>query len=359
MLAWADQYSIVNNNDNISLVFNYKGNKDITWESSNTFNAGFEYNLLDQKIYGGIEYFYKKTIDMLYARPTPSSSGIASYPDNIGDMVNRGIELEITGVLVKNNDWEWNVSFNATHFKNEITKLPPERKEDGIPDGYFKLYEGKSRYEYYTKEYAGVSGAGEALWYSDVLDANDKPTGERTTTTDYSKATDYFQGTALPDFYGGIGTYVKFKGFDLSVQSSYQVGGKGYDYVYSSLMAGNSLGYNMHKDLRNRWTPDNTGTDIPRVQIGNVSTNAGRFSSRWFTNSSYFNLRNVTLGYELPKKWLSKVQIESLRVYGVADNVALFTKRQGYDPRTSWSGASSIGLYSPVRTYSLGLNLTF
>lgn len=359
VLAWADQYAIVNNNDNISLVFSYKGNKDITWESSNTFNTGFEFNMLDQRLYGGIEYFYKKTTDMLYNRPTPSSFGISSYPDNIGDMLNQGIELEITGVIVRNNDWEWNVSFNATHFKNEITKLPPERKSDGIADGFFKLFEGKSRYEYYMREYAGVSDMGEALWYADILDVHGEPTGERTTTTDYSKATDYFQGTALPDFYGGIGAFVKYKGIDLSVQTSYQVGGKGYDYVYSYLMSANSLGFNMHKDVRDRWTPDHTETDVPRVQIGNSATSAGKYSSRWFVNSSFFNLRNITIGYELPRKLLRNVQIESLRIYGVADNVALFSKRQGYDPRTSWSGSSNVGQYSPIRTISVGLNLTF
>ena len=296
---------------------------------------------------------------MLYSRPVPASGGYTSYPDNIGDMVNQGVELEITGVVIRNNDFEWNISLNSTWFKNEITKLPPERMEDGITDGVFKLMVGKSRYEYFTREYAGVDKNGQAQWYKDVLDDNDKPTGKRETTTNYASATDYFQGSAIPDLYGGFGTYLKYKGIDLSFQTSYQIGGKGYDNVYALTMAGNSLGNNMHTDLRNRWTPTNTDTDVPRIQIGNANTGTGQRSSRWFTDASYLNIRNITLGYDLPKRWLKTFKIESLRVYGVADNVALFSKRQGYDPRTSWSGSQGYGLYPVTRTFSLGINLAF
>jgi len=359
VLPWADQYSIANNNDNISLVFNYKGNTAITWESSETFNAGFDYSFFDQKLYGTVEYFYKNTSDMLYDRPAPASVGYTTYPDNIGDMVNQGVELEITAVLVRNNDFEWNVSFNGTHFKNEITALPPERAEDGITDGIFKLMVGKSRYEYYLPEYVGIDENGQAQWYMDVLDENEQETGERTTTTKYADATYYFQGSAIPDFYGGFGTYLKFKGIDFSVQTSYQVGGKGYDYAYSYMMAGNDLGRNMHKDLRNRWTPTHTNTDVPRIQMGNENTGSNMYSTRFFIDASYLNIKNITLGYELPKKLLNKLSIESLRIYGVADNIWLFSKRQGYDPRTSWSGQSSLGLYPAARTFSIGANLAF
>jgi hypothetical protein len=159
--------------------------------------------------------------------------------------------------------------------------------------------------------------------------------------------------------YGGFGTYLKYNGFDLSLQASYQWGGKGYDYTYSYMMSGSDLGQNMHKDLRNRWTPTHTDTDVPRIQMGNANTSSNNRSSRWFVDASYVNIRNITLGYDLPKRLLSKIDIESIRIYGVADNVALFSKRQGYDPRTSWSGQSSLGQYPVARTYSIGINLAF
>ena len=359
ILPWADQYRVVNSDDNISLVQSYIGKKDITWESSQTFNIGFDYSLFDKKLYGTLEYFHKNTADMLFSRPVPASGGYTSYPDNIGDMVNQGVELEVTGVLIQNNDFEWNISFNATQFKNKITKLPPERMEDGITDGNYKLMVGKSRYEYFTREYAGVDNNGQAQWWKDILDDNGDPTGERETTTTYSSATDYFQGSAIPKAYGGFGTYAKYKGIDFSVQCSYQLGGKAYDNIYALTMRGMDLGSNMHKDLYKRWTPTNTDTDIPRIQMGNANTNTNARSSRWFTNASYLNIRNITLGYDLPKPWLKKISVESLRIYGVADNVALFSKRQGFDPRSSWTGSTGYGQYPVARTFSLGLNVAF
>ncbi len=355
---WANQFVVTPSNDGPALVDSYKGNENISWEKSGTFNIGVEYGLFNKRLFGSVEYFYKKTTDILFNRPQPISSGDASYPDNVGDMVNKGIEIDMNGVIVKTNDWEWTINFNATHFTNVVTKLPPERRQDGIDNGRFKMMEGKSIYEYCIKDYAGVSSTGEAQWYMDVKDANGNITGV-TTTTDYSQATDYFQGNALPKVYGGISTSVSFKGIDFSVQTAYQLGGRGYDGAYAYMMAGYEYGTNMHKDLLNRWTPTNTNTDVPRLQIGNQSTDGGKMSSRWFVSSNFFNIKNITLGYTLPKSLVKRAFVESCRVYAVVDNVYFFSARQGYDPRTSWSGGSSQGLYAPVRTMSLGLNLSF
>jgi len=358
-MPYADQYKVVNNNDEISLVFDYKGNKKITWEKNGTFNAGLEFSMFRNRLFGDVEYFYKNTTDMLFNRPLPGSTGLTSYPDNIGDMVNKGVELELTGVLARTADLEWSVTLNATHFTNKITKLPPENREEGVPkDNLFKMMEGRSVYDYFMKEFAGLSADGEVQWYMDEKDASGNVTG-RVPTTDFSLATDYFQGHAIPVVYGGIATSLRYKGIDFSVQASYQLGGKGYDHIYAATMAGNSLGVNVHKDIQNRWTPENTGTDTPRLQIGNAATASSRYSSRWFTSSDYFNLRNITLGYTFPKKWMDAIGLEAIRLYAVADNVLLFSARQGYDPRTSWAGTSGVGQYAPIRTISLGATLTF
>ncbi len=353
---WADQLQIVANGEDIALVRVYRGNKDISWEKSGTFNAGFDYAVLNRRLSGSLEYFYKKTSDMLFSRPIAPSSGDASYPDNIGDMVNQGVEFDLTGVLLKTRDFEWTANINATHFTNEIVKLPPERSADGITNGNFKLMEGRSIYDYYIKDYAGLTADGRSQWYMDVKDANGNVTGV-TTTTDHAQATDYYQGNAVPKIYGGLGTSLSYKGVDFSIQTAYQLGGKGYDAAYASTMTSYSYGQNMHKDMLNRWTPNYTDTDVPRLQSGNDFDN--RSSSRWFVSSNYFNIKNITLGYTFPKAWVNKVNIATLRVYAVADNVYLFSARRGYDPRTSWSGASTQGLYAPIRTISLGLNLSF
>lgn len=353
---WATQYLIVNNADSPSLLPYSMGNEDLTWEKSHSFNTGIEFSVLKNRLYGGIEYFSRKTSNMLFDLRSPLSGGYASYPANIGDMTNRGVEFEITGRVIDTRDWKWDVSFNATHYKSKITKLP----YDEVDNVLFNLKKGRDRYDYYLRQFAGLNDQGQSLWYMDVLDGNNNPTGERTTTTDYNSATRYYCGDALPDVFGGLSTTVSWKGFDLSVQTTYQWGGKGFDYGYMNLMhgGGDNLGYAWHKDMLNSWREDNTDTSIPRLQNGETNVN-GRFSDRWLISSDFFSIQNITLGYTFPKSVTGKMKIESLRIYGVADNVALFSKRKGYDPREDVAGVSGYGRYSQIRTISFGVNLGF
>lgn len=150
-----------------------------------------------------------------------------------------------------------------------------------------------------------------------------------------------------------------FYGFDFSIQCAYQLGGKIYDSGYQALMHGggsHDLGYNWHKDILNAWTPENANSDIPRIDAIDKYTNSS--SDRWLTSSDYFAINNITLGYTLPQRWLRNLGIGSLRVYGAADNVALFSARRGLDPRMSYTTAST-DRYTPIRTISGGLKVTF
>ena len=159
--------------------------------------------------------------------------------------------------------------------------------------------------------------------------------------------------------YGGFGTSLEFHGFDLSVQFSYQLGGRIYDNTYAALMHngnGNNAGMNWHKDIANAWTPENRITDVPRLDMSDKYTNTT--SDRWLVSSNYLSLNNITLGYNFPKSWLRGMGISSLRVYGVADNVALLSARKGMDPRKGLSSTSG-ATYSALRTYSAGVKLTF
>jgi hypothetical protein len=357
IVPWANQYTVKPNGDNIALERSYIGNKNISWEKSNSFNTGIEFSVLKGKVYGSIEYFSRLTKDLLFDRKMPPSAGYSSYPDNIGDMVNQGVEVELTGSLVRTKDLNWTMSLNATHAVNEIKKLPPENKEIGISNGIFWLREGKSRYDYYLWDYAGVDSEGQSQWYKDIVDAEGNVTG-RELTTDYATATRYYQGSALPDVYGGISTSVSWKGFDLSVQAVYQFGGTGYDYTYKNLMHVGEEGSAWHKAIFNSWTPENRNTDIPRLEKGNTGANQ-TYSNRWLVSTDFFSIQNIMFGYTFPKSMLNKLNINRLRIYGVADNVALFSKRKGYDPRESVDGTNGYGRYTPIRTLSFGLNVEF
>ena len=122
-------------------------------------------------------------------------------------------------------------------------------------------------------------------------------------------------------------------------------------------MHSGELGMNWHKDIRNRWTPENTNTDVPRLEFANQKI--GSASDRFLIPSDYLSLRNISIGYTFPKEMIEKLYLAKLRYYLTADNVYLWSYRQGLDPRTSISGNNSNAVYSPIRTISMGLTLTF
>ena len=160
----------------------------------------------------------------------------------------------------------------------------------------------------------------------------------------------------IPDLYGGFSTSFEFFGVDLAANFAYQIGGWVYDSLYSGFMSEGKNGTNWHKDILNRWTPENRYTDVPRLQLGNMDQ--GCTADRDLTKASYLSLRNLTVGYSLPKRWLSKAKIEKLRLYVVGDNMFLLSKRKGFDPRQSITGETDYN-YSAMRTVSFGINLEF
>ncbi len=213
-------------------------------------------------------------------------------------------------------------------------------------------------YQRYYRKYAGVNDEGVALYYMDVKDEKGNVTGQET-TTEWNKATRYETGDLLPDVYGGFGTTVSAYGFDFSISCAYQLGGKLFDSGYQSLMhngSAASAGQNWHKDILNSWSESNKGSNIPRLN-GN-DTYANSASDRFLISSNYLDLTNITLGYTFPKAWVTKLQLSNLRIYFAADNVALLSKRKGLDPRQSYTSANAM-TYSPVRTLSGGIKLTF
>jgi TonB-linked SusC/RagA family outer membrane protein len=353
--GFRDQFAVVPNDGELAIQLNSLGNPDLTWETNANFNAGFEIAILDNRFQLNAEYFTREVRDMLFNTPLPLSSGNPSFPENVGDMENRGIELNINAEVVRTQDFGVILSFNGTHYENEITRLPQE----SIDDGVYRFEEGRSRYDYYLREFAGVDASnGDALWYTDILDEAGEPTGERETTNEFSQATEYFlDETAIPDVYGGFGLDFRFKNFDLGADFAYQIGGKGYDSVYWNAFSADEAGANLHRDvIGSTWTPENTDAKLPRLDTDDNLQYAG--SSLFLTDASYLSLQNVTLGYNFSNNVTEAIGLDSLRLYALANNVALWSERQGYDPRLSLTGASS-NEYSILRTVAFGVNVQF
>ena len=148
-----------------------------------------------------------------------------------------------------------------------------------------------------------------------------------------------------------------FYNFELALQFSYQLGGKFFDSQYLGLMHAGTAGHNWHTDIRNRWTPENRNTDVPRLQAN--SQNIVSTSDRFLIDASYLSLRNVSLAYNFSKEVVEKLRLSQLRYYITADNVWLWSKRKGLDPRVSLDGSNTYAVNSPIRTVSMGLSFTF
>lgn len=359
---YVDLYNITNSSDKVSFIFNDKGNPDITWETVGSFNAGIEFELFNNRLRGGVEFYSRTTSDMLLWFTAPYEIGYSGYYDNVGDMNNKGIEIELSADLIQTKNFNWNVALNTTWERNRVTYLPEENKganlegHPGFVSGNYFWGEDLPAYTWRLKRTAGVDKTnGHELWYK--TGAN----GELTTTTRYDDADYYNCGSALPKLFGGFTTSFKVFDFDLTAQFNYSIGGKKWDYTYQWLMyspmpAATGTGY--HRDAFRAWTPENPESDIPMWTYNNTYTSINSLSDRYLMNGSYFSFKNITMGYTLPQALTRRFHVERLRVFASCDGVAYWTKRKGFDPRQGLTD-SAIGNYSPMRTISGGLQIQF
>ncbi len=346
----------------------YKGNEDLTWESSHSFNAGVDFEFFGSRLNGSAEYFSRKTVDLLYSKDVPLSAGNPTgyYPVNVGSIVNNGFELTLEGILINTSAMQWSLNMNLSHYRNRILSLDPSVSEEGIKGGNYIYKIGGSLYEAYMRKYAGVNPEnGKAQWYRKVLDKDGAWTGESEITETFADASQYELGSVLPKLYGGFGTTFKAYRFDLSAQFSFQLGGRYYDGTYQALMHTSSgIGTAWHKDVLDSWSETNKDSDIPRLD---GDTSVGQTAvSNYLISSNYLSVNNITLGYTFPESVTSYLKISGLRIYVAGDNLAVKSARKGVDPRysmglgslTSGSGLNS-GSYSAMRTVTGGVTLTF
>ena len=358
-------WSLVNYGGQFGSMPGELGNEDITWETNTNLNLGIDYELFSGKLSGSLEYFYRKTSDMLYFFSYPMSTGYSGIYANIGDMRNSGVEFSLSGNILRRKNLSWDAYLNLTHYTNRILSIPVEHKttsvegHDGFISGARYVGEGLPLNTFYLKSYAGVeTETGLSQWYMDVADASGKVVREK--TTDYNKASYYLCGNPTPDMYGGFGTSLSVGGFDMAVAFTYQIGGLAYDSGYATFMASpvyTSLGMNFHKDVLRAWTPDNKESSIPRFQYDDTYTAAS--SDRFLTSASYLNFQNAQIGYTVPAHLIEKMNVGKLRIYVSCDNIWYVSARKGFDPRFNFSGTSNYAVNSPVRTISGGVNLVF
>lgn len=346
--AYKSLYAIKSNLGDNGVVTSRLPTKDLKWESNLNFNLGVDFGILNDRINGTIEYFDRRSKDLLFSRPKAPSTGFSSIDANIGALKNTGIEVQINAVPIRTTDFRWTVSVNATHYKNTITSLP----QSEIKTATKIMRIGGTISDFYLKEWAGVDPAnGNPLWYKD------DGKGNRVTTTVYSDATQYIQSSSLPDLTGGFSNTFNYKEFEISALFAYSLGGKILDNDYVGLMHnGNSAGRPWSTEILNHWTPENTNTNVPRLTTDNLGWTQP--STRFLYSGTYARLKNLTVGYSLPKVIASKWGLSNLKLTLTGENLFTFYGHKGMDPEQTVEGTTYFR-YPAMKTLTAGLNLTF
>ena len=377
---WIDNYYLVPSGDkNMSPTFTSLGNPSITWETTTNLNAGLEFGLFKNRLFGNIDFYNKNTNNLLFWLSIPESIGTRGYYGNMGTIRNTGVEISLTGTLIQTKDYEWTLTGNISTNKTKIVSLPKDKIANygGFYESNHWYEEGGELYNYMTYAYAGVNDKGEALYYYDpnLIDEDGamitaKPGSIKSmeyVTTSTTQASRYTTGSILPKAYGGLSTSARLKWFDITLNFDYQIGGKVYDARYQYLMQpdqnlSSTPATAIHKDWVKEWSPNNTSSNLPRWQIGDQMGYVG--SDLFLTNASYLNFQSFVVGFTVPK--FCK-EIQKLRIYCAGENLCFWSARKGLDPRfrsmdttdNAYDGNVAVGGYSPMRTVSGGVEITF
>ena len=367
-------------------------NDGLTWENTKTFDAGLEFSVFG-RVYGTFDVYSKNTDNAIWSQPIAYSLGQSSLAKNSAKINNSGFEVELNIDLIKTKDLFWTVSLNGSHYITKLKGVPAgvgSKELDGCWTATADSWSasgagtssgvtylrgvGKDFYNLYLFKYAGVDQkTGLPLFYHKVTEADhtaglftDVTVGGDGKTTNYSTASRYEMGSAIPDWVGGFSTTLKYKDFDFSGQLAYQLGGKYFSTEYGNGLYKNSnIGGAMSAELiGNTWTPENTNAKFPMAMYGNTYGDGTTFGSWMYTDmalfsASYLNIKNITIGYTIPKSVLKKYRISDVRVYLSGDNLWMLTSHSGIDPRMSLIGGFEVGAYSypSMRTFSFGVNL--
>lgn len=356
--AWQPLYNLNwNNATEAGILQSSLGNRNLEWESSNAFDVALEFGLFNSRLSGTVEYFDRRSSNLIFAVPLPLSAGIKTETRNIGTMYNKGIEVELHGDIIRAGGFTWSLGLNATHFKNRITKMPEENPE--VIDGTKKLKVGTSIYDYWLRDYQGINPTtGEVEYRAEKYDEKNSRITEQgdTLTTSVNNARFHYNGTSIPKISGGITNTFEYKGFRLSGIIVYQIGGKVYDSGYQGLMSSGGYGSAKHVDILNRWQKEGDITDVPRMDIGRTA-DFDATSDRWLTSASYLNVRSVTLSYTFPKVLASRAFMQNAQVYVSGENFFIASHRKGMNVQQSFNGIAN-NAFSLSKSLVLGISFT-
>ncbi len=355
------RFSITSNAADPAIIYTDIGNAELQWETIENFDVALEFALFNNFLEGSVEYYKRNSSDLLYNLPIPISNGLNEVPTNVGDMFNSGWEMALTSHLINKDDFKWDLTLQASTFKNEITSLP-----DPFINNQQRWAEGRSRFDFYILRTAGVDPeTGDQLFLQyeldedgnsvPVLDAN----GEIATTNDWQDTERAYTGdSSIPDLLGSISNSLSYKGFSLDFLINYGIGGKILDFGYAAMLHSGNFGSSYHPDILNAWRQPGDITNVPRLEAGNPNL-VRTASDRFLTDASFWTLRNVNLGYSFDRRITEQLGLKSLRINVTAENLYTKSKRNGLNPQFELEGTPNGNDFGPPKIISMGLNLSF
>ena len=341
------------------------GNKDLTWEQTLTTGIGVDFDMFN-RLRITFDYYDKNTDNLLYQVPVSGVVGVTSIWRNVGELTNKGFELNVSGDIIKTPELIWTVGFNIATNKNKVKKLYSGQDEIIIGGGsniagsaQRLLSPGLDADTWLMPEWAGVDvETGAPTWYKTEKD------GSRAVTKKYAEAdlvTNF--GSYTPNFFGGFSTDLSYKNIDFSAVFGYSVGGNIYNYSrseYDSDGAYTDKNQMVLQDGWNRWEKPGDIATHPVTKYGNAASNGHKTSSRFLEDGSYLKLRSVTLGYNLA---IPKWKIQNLRIFFSGENLFTVTDYSGVDPEiapveNAVGGVVGPGIYPTIKRFMFGINIT-
>lgn len=344
-------------NGDAGLVIQQPSNKELGWEKQIQSNVGLTARLFD-RVNIDVNYYNRKTKNMLMSTPLAYTTGFSSMMLNVGQLTNNGVEVEVSYDAFRSRDAFVNVYANFAYNANKIDKLFNGQQSWDRPSYYLSYVVGKS-INYYMAEFAGVDkNDGLAMWYTKGNHGNGKTVHEfnpETMTKTYSN--DLLQDVGksyYPNMNGGFGFTASWKGLSLNADFAFVLNKYmlNMDYQFSTNNANAKQGFNQSRDMFKMWKKPGDITDIPSLATENV------IDSRVLQNASFLRLKNLTLSYSLPQQWMQATRFfDSVRIYATARNLFTATKYKGGDPEKD--GNIALGFYPSTRQYMLGVEVSF
>ena len=328
-------------------------NPDLSWEKNKNFNIGFDASLFD-RLNISFDYYSRRTSDLLQNVPTSMVVGFKTMLKNVGEMTNKGVELDINVDVFKHTQVKWNTGLALSHNSNKVSKLY-EGKD--IINGTSIIREGESYYAWWSREWAGVDPAtGEEQWVLNTK--NEDGSLNKELTKDPAQAQRVVIGKPDPKLTGGWRNSVSWKGLELNLLFNFSLGGKVFDTMRTSFTDtdGYVVYYNSSVDQLDRWQKPGDVTNVPR-RINNYEYgNYG--SSRFMKDLNYLRLKSMSLSYTLPAQLVRRAQMENVRLFISGSNLLTWTSYKNVDPEQPINGIPTFA-FPNLKSVTFGIEIGF